>query len=135
MLSRISKIYPLKVWITTILVSSVILVLHAAVNNSAGLDSIPQALALFVYVSFFGLALSLPSFLLYYLLFGALKKMHLPVRLIKLYLAVSGIVTIVLTFIFFVGYGQKEFTNYQDLIIPMAYIFTLVICSWAYRIF
>lgn len=84
--------YPIKVWLLTILLSS--LILYTFLVG----DKFIESIILYFIMILLGLILSLPSLLLYCLLYYSLNKTDINVRRLKLIMIISGISFIYITF-------------------------------------
>lgn len=86
--------YPIQVWLSTILLSSLILYTFIAG------DKFIESMGLLVIIIPYGLILSLPALLLYCLIYYSLNKTDINANRLKLILTMSGIAFILVTFYF-----------------------------------
>lgn len=99
--SKVKLNFPYKVWLTTILLSPILIITGYAIYNSARLTEIVEAYPMILLMILFGFGLSLPALFLFQLLYKELTDS--PIRAVykKGIFAIAGTNLIYITFYFF----------------------------------
>jgi hypothetical protein len=130
--STYSKYFVIKVWLTTIVLSPILLLFIIA-DAPAGLAYIPEMLAIVFYSIFFGALLSLPALLIYDLSFQQLKTTSLETGYIKIILVLITAICIFITF--FVMNGPSDFSFDGDFAkIESIYIGVNIVASLFFKL-
>tara|TARA_R110002020_G_scaffold94224_1_gene226930 strand:- start:213 stop:632 length:420 start_codon:yes stop_codon:yes gene_type:complete len=128
--------YILKVWVSTIVAAPILIVLLTAIiaaKQGSGFD-----LGAFGFIAFalgYGFVLSLPTFLLLYLLFPVLRKRITSTLKLKVTALIIGVVCVLTTF--FLLYGREAYNltgNFAALTFSVAYSICLTVFSFIYSV-
>ena len=128
--------YVLKVWISTILFAPILFMLITAIvaaSKDSGIDA--GAFGFIFFAMAYGLVLSLPTFILIYLLFPVIYKKIESTLKLKLVILLIGLVCILTTFYLLYGpdaYNLNE--NYAALTFSILYSTCLTIFSFVYKV-
>ena len=130
--------YCLRIWFTSILIAPVIILVVQLPSGveinffSAPLWSMLQLISYMFYMIFFGLLLSLPVFILFYLITSVLSKLILNRNLVKLTLSVISIALFVL--LFFLLFHSLSLLNKRSFIAYLAYPLLILSGIWFYKL-
>ena len=125
--------YSLKVWITALLLGSVILgiIMMIVYPDGEVIKAIEDTLLLSLFAFLFGAILSVPSLLLFYLVVNQLLKTSSSVFNKKVGLSLTAILLGLLPFL--IGYITKQFVLHS-FIYSIIYILIIVIAIWIYEL-
>jgi len=127
--------YILKVWATTILLGPVFLFSYAIIDMGGGMGTdIAGIIVAFFYALMIGGVLSLPSFLLYYLVFRQLKTTTLNTLAIKAILALVSSLCILITFYILLDWRSRFDLAMVFGEIQCIYIGTNILASVLFRL-
>jgi len=130
--------YCLRIWFTSFLIAPVIILVAQLPFGGEGnffsepLWSMLQLMSYMLYMVFFGLLLSVPGFILFYLITSLLSKIILNRNLVKLTLSVIGIALFVL--LFFLLFHTQSFLNKRGFIAYSAYPLLFLSGIWFYKL-
>lgn len=115
--------YPLKHWLTSLVIGPLIMITYDAVTSS---KLMVDAIGVFFLFLAFGLLLSLPTFILYIFTFTTLIKKEISNLTVKIILNMLAIIGTVLTFLIIQG-SMTEF-------LIICYSTSLIVGSLLYRV-
>lgn len=125
--------YCFKVWLSTVLISPLLVTGGLVCRNSGNFSAFFKALPIWFYAVLFGSAFALPALFLFRLLNRKLGKSDMPVYLKKTVHALVGIVLLWVTF-YFMNRQIFEAVDRDNLVWPTAYSLTLVGGAFVYRV-
>lgn len=121
-----NKFYPFKVWLTTIVASPILYNIVIAIRTNTQVEDIRLIMA----EIFVGLLVSVPTFLIYFLLFTQLNK-NINSFNQKLILALTVIICLLITFLI-IAFGKSiDFNSYLFII---TYVVCVILFSFIYKI-
>ena len=128
--------YIFKVWGSTIAAAPVLMMLATAIiaaKQGSGFDA--GVFGFIVFSIGYGLVLSLPTFLIIYLLFPVLRKKFGSSVKLKLSTLLIGVACVLATFYFlYHGEGYNLNENYAALTFSVAYSICLIVFSFVYSV-
>jgi hypothetical protein len=130
--------YCLRIWFTAVLIAPVIIFILQLPSGvdisflSEPLWSMLQLITYMLYMIFFGLLLSAPCFILFYLITSLLSKLILNGSLVKLTLSVVSVVFFL--FIFFLMFRSLSFLSKRSFIAYFSYPLLIVLGIWFYKL-
>ena len=122
-------IYPLKVWLTTLILAPVLIMLYLGIKNSVSLTELRETIPI-LFIIFYGMFLSLPGLLIFLLAYWELCFRSVNPLIIKIILCIIGVTTIWMTF-YAIG---LRFTDPDALVFGVTYSLTLIGSSFLFMI-
>lgn len=130
--------YCFRIWFSTMLIAPVIIFI-AQLPSGVGVNflseplwSMLQLTSYMFYMIFFGLLLSVPGFLLFYLITSLLSKLILNRNLVKLTLSVISITLFII--VFFLMFHSLSFLNKRSFIAYFSYPLLNLLGIWFYKL-
>ena len=125
--------YYFKVWLSTILISPLLVIGGLVYQKSENFTDFFKALPVWFFAVLFGSAFALPALFLFRLLNKDMTKYDIPVYLKKTIHAFVGIVLLWLTF-YVMNRKIFEQLSWDNMVWPVAYSLTLVVGAFIYQI-
>jgi len=123
--------YSVKVWLFTVIVSPLFLLILGAFINSPNLSEILESWSIFGFMLLYGLVLSSPAMLLFWLIQRKLIN-TLTDNKVKLILSLYSFISVWITFYFFdKGFVERGF---QQMLWVVLYSLTIVIGVWIFKL-
>ena len=126
--------YILKVWGSTIIAAPILMMLATAIiTGKKGIGFDAGAFGFIAFALGYGFVLSLPTFLLLYLLFPVLRKRITSTLKLKVSAILVGVACVLTTF--FLLYGREAYNltgNFAALTFSVAYSICLAVFSFIY---
>lgn len=132
------RAYCLRIWFTAVAIAPLIILIAQLPSGievnflSEPLLSIMQLISYLFYMIFFGLLLSVPGFILFYLIATVLSKLILNKNVVKLMLSVACIALFV--FLLFLIFHSPSFMGKRSFIAYLSYPLLILSGIWYYKL-